>query len=105
MRMSPKISEKPDESRNRRPPRAMLLTAKVSHKLMWPRLGRLARSAYTSRAAQRHARKLPPSRAHVLVLEVLCRRIVACVDRVRQKLALVVVPKLAHVLIGLEHRV
>jgi hypothetical protein len=34
MRIRPKISEKPEESRNRRPPSAMLLTAKVSHRLM-----------------------------------------------------------------------
>ena len=34
MRIRPKISEKPEESRNSKPPSAMLFTAKVSHRLM-----------------------------------------------------------------------
>ena len=34
MRISPKISEKPADSRNKRPPRAMLFTAKVSQRLI-----------------------------------------------------------------------
>ena len=34
MRIRPKISEKPDDSRNSRPPSAMLFTANVSHRLM-----------------------------------------------------------------------
>ena len=34
MRISPKISEKPEDSRNSRPPSAMLFTAKVSQRLM-----------------------------------------------------------------------
>jgi hypothetical protein len=42
MRISPKISEKPDDKRKRRPPSAMLLTAKVSHRLMGGRPDRIA---------------------------------------------------------------
>ena len=34
MRIRPKISEKPEESRNRRPPSATLLTAKVSQRVI-----------------------------------------------------------------------
>ena len=32
--MSPKISEKPDDSRKRRPPSVMLFTASTNHRLM-----------------------------------------------------------------------
>ena len=34
MRISPKIREKPDESRNNRPPSVMLLTASTSMRFM-----------------------------------------------------------------------
>src|SRR5215475_4769294 len=34
MRIRPKMSEKPAESRNSKPPRAMLFTARVSHRLI-----------------------------------------------------------------------
>src|SRR4029450_7510741 len=34
MRIRPKISEKPDDSRNSKPPSAMLFTASVSQRLM-----------------------------------------------------------------------
>ena len=34
MRIRPKISEKPDDSRNSKPPSAMLFTANVSHRVI-----------------------------------------------------------------------
>src|SRR5262249_29636671 len=40
-----------------------------------------------------------------LLLEVLCRRVVARIDRVLQEFVLVVGPELADVGIGLDHRV
>ena len=40
MRIRPKMSEKPDDSRNSKPPSAMLFTANVSHRLIqWSQLG------------------------------------------------------------------
>src|SRR4029453_9222314 len=76
--MSPKISENPADSRNRRPPSVMLLIASNSVTLMPG--GLRARSA-------------------------LQRRIVARVDGLGQKPLLVVGPELAHLGIGLDRRV
>src|SRR4030095_6873284 len=74
--MSPKISEKPADSRNSRPPSVMLLTASSSHRLT---LGGF-RSA-------------------------LHRRVVARVHRLRQEPLLVVCPELADLGIGLDRGV
>src|SRR5215510_276516 len=89
MRISPKISEKPEESRNRRPPSAILLTAKVSHKLIRHGLGQIGCVAPQPPARQwQLAPGLPPRRRSLplphapLVFQVLGRRIVAGVDRV-----------------------
>src|SRR6188768_3862139 len=73
MRMSPKISEKPADSRNSRPPSVTLLTASTSQTLM--RIGR--RSA-------------------------LERRVIARVHRLGQEPLLLVRPELAHLGICLD---
>ncbi len=44
MRISPKISEKPADSRNSSPPNVMLLTASTSQKVMCAEVPRLAMS-------------------------------------------------------------
>src|SRR5262245_7603155 len=105
IRISPKIREKPDDSRKRRPPSAMLLTAKVSHKLMGARLDPVAADAARRSCHLSHAPACPPVPARRLVSEILGGRIIPRVDRVRQELALVVGPELTDVLVGLEHRV
>src|SRR5258708_1179838 len=81
MRMSPKISEKPAESRNSRPPNAMLFAA----------------------SSQRFMRGDP--RATAAGRSALQRRIIPRVDRLRQEPLLVVGPELADVLVGLDRRV
>src|SRR2546422_952399 len=76
IRISPKISEKPADSRNSRPPSVMLLTASTNQRL----IARAARSA-------------------------LQRRIVTRVHGLSQEPLLVVRPELAHFGIGLDGRV
>src|SRR5215472_3335873 len=76
IRMSPKINEKPAERRKRRPPSVMLLTASSSHRLTPGGPG-----------------------------SALQRRIVARVDRLREKPLLVVGPELADLWIRLDGRV
>src|SRR5499427_5036854 len=76
IRMSPKIKEKPAERRKRRPPSVMLLTASSSHRLTPGGPG-----------------------------SALQRRIVARVDRLREKPLLVVGPELADLWIRLDGRV
>src|SRR5262245_65610217 len=88
MRISPKISEKPDDSRKRRPPSAMLLTAKVSHKLMGALLDPVAAGAARGSCHLSHAPGCPPIPVRGLVFEVLGGRIIPRVDRARQELAL-----------------
>src|SRR5262245_24650669 len=83
--MSPKISEKPAESRKRRPPSVMLLMASTSVRLM-------------SDASRSRARRGCP-------VSALQRRVVTRVDRLRQEPLLVIGPELAHVRIGLDRRV
>src|SRR6185312_1593774 len=117
MRIRPKISEKPAESRNSRPPRVMLLTARISHRFMtvrapFPRCGTdgTARGKVVSRAA----RSRSPSTLRVLTSPVsrerfrqaepsaLQRRIVARIYRLFQEPLLVERPELADVRIGLD---
>src|SRR5450631_259590 len=88
MRIKPKMSEKPAESRNSKPPKAMLFTASVSQRLIVLLPTRRSLTSYSMR-----------------LLEVFRRRIVARVDRVREKRFLVVGPELADVRIGLDHRI
>src|ERR1700680_3183871 len=86
MRISPKISEKPADSRNSRPPSAMLFTARVSQRLI---------AAYVR----------DPILCAASLLQILRQREVSRIDRVRQKRLLVVSPELAHIGIGLDHGV
>src|SRR5712691_9945755 len=88
MRMSPKMSEKPAESRNSRPPKAMLFTASVSQRLIVLLPTRRPRKSYSLR-----------------LLEIFRRRIVSRIDRVRKKRLLVVGPELTDAGIGFDHRV
>src|SRR5437016_6098372 len=78
IRISPKMREKPDESRNSKPPSATLFTAKVSHRRMCQ---------------------------YSLLLEVLGRRIITRVNRVRQECLFLVGPELAHIRIGFNYRI
>src|SRR5881409_1511031 len=78
--MSPKINEKPDDSRKRRPPSVMLFTASTNHRLMLGGPGRESRSA-------------------------LQRRIVTRVHGLREEPLLVVRPELAHFRIRLDRGV
>src|SRR5437870_9884039 len=87
MRISPKASEKPDERRNSRPPKAMLLSVWMIQNCMSQRI---LRSGSTPLAQS---------------LQILRRRIIARVDRVLQELVLAVGPELADVRIGLHDRV
>src|SRR5579859_3223358 len=77
IRINPKISEKPAESRNSKPPRLTLFTPSTTHWLM----GRLVRVATGSEFRGRG---------------------VAGIDRRRQIFRLVVGPELAHVGVGLH---
>src|SRR6267142_6170473 len=76
IRISPKISENPADSRNNSPPSVMLLTASTNQRAIAP----AARSA-------------------------LQRRIIPRVHRLRQEPLLLVRPELAHLGIGLDGRV
>src|SRR6476646_7584480 len=93
MRISPKISEKPADSRNRRPPKVTLLTVSTSQKfiaVVFPPVPRRIKGA---------ARAAPFGCCVPLWFE---RRIVARIDRLRQELLFVVGPELTDVVIGLH---
>ena len=124
MRISPKISEKPAESRNSRPPSAMLFTARVSQRLIDDDPARYVVPRSSDRRHRDRSRSFCDPRARsaghrqdqaslgaapytgrCLLLEILRRRIVARVDRVGQEFLLVVGPELADVRIGLDDRV
>src|SRR5215207_2280260 len=80
MRISPKMSENPAESRNSKPPRVMLFVASSSQRLM----------------ARTCARPL------VALLQVLRRRKIARVDGLLEELVLLIGPELADVRVGLD---
>src|SRR5690348_8976646 len=82
MRMRPKISEKPADSKNSNPPNAMLLTVRTSHKLI------IDPAALPDRVALRFQ-----------------RRIIARIDRLREEGLLVIGPELADILVGLDRLV
>src|SRR5512143_1020321 len=90
IRISPKMSENPADSRNNRPPKVTLLTVSSSQDDM--AIG-FPRSFARERRASRQ--QCPPAS---LLLE---RRVVARIDRLRQELLLVVSPELADVVVGL----
>src|SRR5436305_12684996 len=94
IRISPKISEKPADRRNSRPPKVTLLTVSTSQKFIAagvPACGRGERRALRSR-----------SQRPCFVLLLLERRVVARIDRLREELLFVVSPELADVVIGLH---
>src|SRR5262249_5840746 len=84
--MRPKMSEKPADRRNSRPPSVMLFTASTNHKFMVFRFERRLRGAAGA-----------PSRFQ--------RGIITRVDRLRQEPLLVVRPELAHLRIRLDRGV
>src|SRR4051794_8468353 len=85
IRISPKISEKPAESRNSKPPSARLFTPSVSQSVIhWPF------------AAGSRRRSL---------LQVLGRRVVARIDRLLQELRGRIGPELADLRVGLDRGV
>src|SRR5882724_12578092 len=81
--IKPKISEKPADRRNKRPPSVMLLTASTSQRFITFRFARRARGTAAI-----------PSRFE--------RRVVARVHGLRQEPLLVVGPELAHLGIRLD---
>src|ERR1700722_11721306 len=92
IRISPKIREKPADSKNSRPPKVTLLTASTSQKVMsavFPRSSCQKTAGACAAPAERIALRLE-------------RRKVARIDRLRQELLLVVGPELTHVGVGLE---
>src|SRR5215471_3540109 len=93
MRISPKMREKPAESRNSSPPKVMLLTARTSQKFIVaavPALGPVEKLRAPVGA---------PASCHASRLE---RREVARIDGLFEKLLLVIRPELADVGIGLD---
>src|SRR5437867_11451612 len=98
--INPKISENPADSRKRRPPSVMLLTASTSHRLMgaydWEPAS--ARGCRKTSVSPRGGRRSAPASA-------LHRRKVARIDGLGEKPLLVIGPELAHVRIGLDRRV
>src|SRR4051812_27880449 len=96
MRISPKISENPADSKNSRPPKATLLTVRISQNVID---GNFPRSFVPQANGGRRFRRRPPSSSW------LERRVVARVDRLRQELSLVVGPELTDVVVGLDRLV
>src|SRR5262249_48327233 len=94
IRMSPKISEKPADRRNRSPPSVTLLIASTSHRFMKPQ------TRWWSMPPEERALRSGERRGSALQ-----RRIVPRVDGLREKPLLVVGPELTHVLVGLDRRV
>src|SRR5450759_3284009 len=92
-RIKPKISEKPDDSRNNRPPSDRLLRPWMIQNCI------VCRSRPESCAL-----RCPATQAESL-LQVLCRRIVARIDRIFQECGLVIGPELADIRVGLDDRV
>src|ERR1041384_7167486 len=118
MRISPKISEKPADSKNSSPPNVTLLTDSTSQKFIGehPRWlgGRLGHRSSPCkrgpRAWQRTGFPLARERTEFASAPndqalVLHRRVVARIDRLREELLLVVGPELADVVIGLDRLV
>src|SRR5438132_7636346 len=95
--MSPKISEKPADSRKSNPPSVTLLTASTTHRFMASRFERRLCRRNPFPGGGREGAAEAPSRFQ--------GRVVARVDRLRQKPLLVVRPELADLGIGLDRRV
>src|SRR5713226_6373817 len=87
----PKISENPDESRNNRPPSDRLLRP-------W-----MIQNCIVCRSCPESCAIADPQRIAELWLQVLCRRVVARIDRVLQECGLVIGPELTDIRIGLDY--
>src|ERR1700732_4199646 len=87
-RIRPKISEKPDESRNNRPPSDRLLRP-------W-----MIQNCIGSRSCSKRCEVFAPATRAKLLLQVFCRRVIAGIDRILQERGLVIGPKLADIPIG-----
>src|SRR5512134_1209747 len=96
IRISPKISENPDDSRNRSPPRARLLNVWMAQNCM---------AGGHKPGARAGAARTPVAPGDRSGLEVLRRRPVARVHRVREEGLRVVGPELADGRVGENHRV
>src|SRR5262249_19656684 len=123
IRIRPKISEKPDDSRNNRPPKATLFSVWMiqnCHCMLafarWQIPVLAAVTAGRGPAALLFRKRSTPRSspggdgwgarpAEKLHLQILRRRIVARIDRVSEEFVLLVGPELADVGIGLDHRV
>src|SRR6266508_3835341 len=123
MRISPKISEKPDDNRNKRPPKATLFSVWMIQNcdcidglLLGGHIpAHHAVIAGLDPAIHPSSKRWTPGSSpgvtrggadeSELLLEVLRRRVVARIDRILQELVLLIGPELAHVGIGLDHRV
>src|SRR5262245_28398088 len=96
MRISPKIREKPADSRNSSPPKVMLLAVSTSQKVMVAVFPPSSCQKSTAGACVAPAAQLASG---------FDRREVARIDRLLEKLLLVVGPELAYVVIGLDRLV
>src|SRR5215212_2538215 len=93
MRISPKISEKPAERRNSKPPSARLFTPSVSQSVIdYP----------PPRSGGGFGLRLPRITNPLASLQVLGRRVVARIDRLLQELRRRVGPELADLGVGLD---
>src|ERR1700738_4153627 len=89
-RISPKINEKPEDSRNNRPPSDRLLRPWMIQNCI------VCRSCSGSLRGCRRATEAE------LLFQIFCRRRVARIDRILQKRGLVIGPELADIRIGLD---
>src|SRR3954454_5219784 len=92
-RIRPKISENPDDSRNNSPPSDRLLRPWMIQNCI------VCRSRPESQALRR------PATGAELLLQVLCWRIVARVDRILQECGFVISPELTDIRVGLDDRI
>src|ERR1700704_5702455 len=92
-RIRPKISEKPDDSRNSRPPNDRLLRP-------W-----MIQNCIVCRSCPESCALRCPATEADLLLQVFCRRIVARIDRILQERSFVIGPELADIRVGLDDRV
>src|SRR6478609_3365444 len=94
IRINPKISENPDDSRNSSPPNVMLFTASTRYKVI---AGLFSRRQLKKARAPVLAPAIAVSRSALFQ-----RRIIPRIDRMREVLLLRPVPELADILVGLH---
>src|SRR5262245_41662998 len=95
--MRPKISEKPADNINSKPPRVMMLTASTSHSSMPVQSERRLCRRNPYRRGGREGAAEAPSRFE--------RRVITRVHRLRQEPLLVIRPELAHFRVRLDRGV